>query len=677
MSNYPDWSSHGYQILSELGQNSLGGRVTYKAQQINTQQQVVIKQFQFAALGSTWAEYETCSQEMTLLQTIAHPNVPRYLDTFQTPNGLCMVQEYIEAQSLAVPRRWTPQDIKQVALSVLRILAYLQRQNPPIIHRDIKPENILIDEQLKVYLVDFGFARSGGGEVAASSVVKGTMGFMPPEQLFNRELTAASDLYGLGATLICLLTGTKSTDIGNLIDANYCLHFQHLVPPLKRGWVSWLQKMVAPRVPDRYANAAEALAALEPIDVDRLPKVRVGRDTLEFTSRQYGEKLTQTISISNPIPDTMLAGRWEVAPHPSDPPHTPYDHAWISFSPQKFEANEVECEIAVDTSQLLAGETYTREIRLRSNSSPETNTITVRVQTAPLPQPQKPAYLMSLGLSAIGWMPFLLANLFALVPVSWNSVFLLVWAFFLLAFPAWDKIAMATAAGDRIGRWSRFKTGMMGGVGAALGAMGGSSLGAFVADSILHVNVSVLAFSLALIGIAVGTLWGASWGARHKGDNIVPTILSIFFPLYVYVLIPLVMLKYVAGLAVPIPGLEVALIVPFAGYLGCEAIWRLIRAAIAHQIKRGFDPKDAAQVVLLSIGLGFCLTLVTVTSLSSRLPREYPSFQLGEQIVPVSLAIATVLMVSFLLGRLLIYRPFKHNKLINQYRHIQSSLIKP
>jgi serine/threonine protein kinase len=124
MSNYPDWSSHGYQILSELGQNSLGGRVTYKAKQTNTQQQVVIKQFQFAALGSTWAEYETCEQEMTLLRTIEHPNVPRYLDTFQTPDGLCMVQEYIEAQSLAVPRYWTPQDIKQVALSVLRILVY-------------------------------------------------------------------------------------------------------------------------------------------------------------------------------------------------------------------------------------------------------------------------------------------------------------------------------------------------------------------------------------------------------------------------------------------------------------------------------------------------------------------------------------------------------------------------
>ncbi|MEQ8960269.1 MAG: hypothetical protein RLP02_20490 [Coleofasciculus sp. C2-GNP5-27] len=170
-----------------------------------------------------------------------------------------------------------------------------------------------------------------------SSVVKGTLGFMPPEQLFNRKLSAASDLYGLGVTLICLLTGTKSTDVGNLMDSNYRLHFRHLVPPLQRGWLNWLEKMVEPRPHDRYEEAADAIASLKPIDVSRLPKVRLERDYLEFSASEYGEKLSQSISISNPIPDTILSGWWEVAPHPSDPPHTPYHHAWISFEPEKFE----------------------------------------------------------------------------------------------------------------------------------------------------------------------------------------------------------------------------------------------------------------------------------------------------------------------------------------------------
>jgi serine/threonine protein kinase len=393
MSNFPDFSNHGYHVLQELGHNLTGGRVTYLAKRISPNSEgvnVVIKQFQFAQLGSSWAEYETYEQEIKMLQRLNHPGIPRYLDSFQTHEGFCMVQEYIDAKSLSELRSWTPQQIKQLALSVLEILAYLQDRTPPVIHRDIKPENILIDEQMNVYLVDFGFARMGDGEVAMSSVIKGTLGFMPPEQLFNRQLSAASDLYGLGVTLVCLLTGTKSVDVGNLIDSSYQLHFRHLVPPLQRGWLNWLEKMVEPRPQDRYLNAAAAIAALEPINVSRLPKARLERNSLEFTASEYGEKLTQTISISNPIPDTVLTGRWQVAPHPSDPPHTPHNHAWISFYPEKFEGNLVDCKITLDTSKLLANETYQREILLFSNSSPEAHKITVQLQTYPLTAIPKP-----------------------------------------------------------------------------------------------------------------------------------------------------------------------------------------------------------------------------------------------------------------------------------------------
>ncbi|MEG4453744.1 serine/threonine-protein kinase [Microcoleus sp. N9_A1] len=392
MNAFPDFSKHGYQISRELGYNSLGGRVTYLGTKINTKKSVVIKQFQFAQLGASWAEYEAYEQEIKVLQNLDFPGIPRYLDSFQTDSGFCMVQEYKNAES-AVARTFSPPDIKQIAIATLEILVNLQSQKPPIIHRDIKPENLLIDDELNVYLVDFGFARLGGGNIAASSVVKGTMGFMPPEQMFNRKLTKASDLYGLGITLICLLTGTKSADVGNLVDANYGIHFRHLVPPLQQGWMNWLERMVAPRLQDRFPSAADALTALESLDVSSLPKVRIERDRLQFTATEYGETLTQTIAISNPIPDTMLCGRWEVAPHPNDPPHTPYDHSWISFEPQAFESNYIQCTIAVDTSKLLASQTYNRQIILRANSEPETHTIELQATTAPLPVPQKTNFL--------------------------------------------------------------------------------------------------------------------------------------------------------------------------------------------------------------------------------------------------------------------------------------------
>jgi uncharacterized protein YjbI with pentapeptide repeats len=295
MSDYPDFRQYGYQIERELGQNRAGGRLTYLATQIDTQQSVVVKQFQFVQSISSWTGYSAVKSEIQVLRALSSPNIPRYLDAFETPNGFCLVQEYKEAIPLSQFGQFTPQDIKQIAVAVLEVLVYLQQQNPPVIHRDIKPENILIDRsfgKMTVYLVDFGFARLGGGEVTDSSVVKGTLGFMPPEQLFNRQLTEASDLYSLGATLICLLTGVRSQDIGSLINcetSSFNVHQQLL--QLNFQFIDWLDQMVAPSLNNRYANAAVALAALKLIPlasraerrgIAKLRKLAANRELVTF-----------------------------------------------------------------------------------------------------------------------------------------------------------------------------------------------------------------------------------------------------------------------------------------------------------------------------------------------------------------------------------------------------------
>jgi len=267
MNDFPDFSNYGYQVTRELGHNRAGGRVTYLATEINTKRSVAVKQFQFAQTGANWTQYQACEQEIKILRELDHPNIPRYLDSFQTPSGFCMVQEYKNAASLAILRQLTPQRIKQIAISVLEILKYLQNRVPPVIHRDLKPENILVDDRLNVSLVDFGFARIGGGEVAASSVVKGTLGFMPPEQMFNRQLTVASDLYSLGATLICLLIGITSTEVGSLMDDTGRINFKHRLLQLAPEFLDWLQKMVEPNFKHRYPSADAALNALISLEV--------------------------------------------------------------------------------------------------------------------------------------------------------------------------------------------------------------------------------------------------------------------------------------------------------------------------------------------------------------------------------------------------------------------------
>lgn len=387
MSNYADFSPQGYQIISELGRNREGGRITWLASNVNTGKQVVLKQFCFAQAGSTWSAYDTYQREIEVLRGLNHPGIPSYLGSFATPDGFCMIQKYINAPSLGVQRSFTLLEIKEIAVKALEILVYLQNRTPSVIHRDIKPENILVNDQLEVYLIDFGFARIGTQEVFGSSVFKGTPGFIPPEQM--RQPTKASDLYGLGATLICLLTSIKSAEIQNLTDHDdpYLINFRHLLPKLNLGLINWLEKMVQPRQSNRFANAQTALKALKALDsrnIIRQPNVEFSTTRLNFQATRLSENLTQTITINNSVPETHLEGRWEVAPHRHDPPHTPDYHAWISVTPTQFSGNRVECYIQVDTSKLMADKLYKRQLFLHTNAYPEMKIVNLEVSTAPL-----------------------------------------------------------------------------------------------------------------------------------------------------------------------------------------------------------------------------------------------------------------------------------------------------
>jgi serine/threonine protein kinase len=385
MSIYPDFQEQGYQVTRELGRNREGGRITWLATNINTGQQEVIKQFCFAQAGSSWSGSEAHAREIQVLKGLDHSGIPSYLHSFETSDGFCLVQEYIHGSTLAEPRSFSPAEIKQIAIKILEILVYLQNRIPSVIHRDIKPENILVDAQINVYLIDFGFARIGSHDVAGSSVFKGTPGFIPPEQMFKP--TNATDLYALGATLICLLTGIKSTKIDQLQDADdpYLINFRHLLPQVSLRFIGWLEKMVQPKQKDRFTNAELALESLKPLDVIRVPGVDFSETVLEFKANRLGEKLRRDITIENSIPDTLLEGKWEVAPHPQDPPHTPDHHAWISVKPGKFSSNHIRFQVQVDTSKLMADKQYKRQLILYSNAYPASDNLTVKVQTAALP----------------------------------------------------------------------------------------------------------------------------------------------------------------------------------------------------------------------------------------------------------------------------------------------------
>lgn len=266
-SHHPDFSLQGYQVITELGRNQEGGRITYLAQNLNSKIQVVIKEFCRTSISVDWSGVKAYEREISILQKLNHPRIPRYLDFFETPSKFYLVQEYKNAPSLGLKRHFQPEEIKQIALSVLEILVYLQEHVSPIIHRDIKPENILVDEQLNAYLVDFGLAQLADAKTDLTMLVAGTPGFIPPEEHLGKPLTKASDLYSLGATLICLLTHTRSGDISKLIDENHRFNLQKLSPQISPQFRSWLRKMTNCKSSRRYSNAFAALQALKSMQI--------------------------------------------------------------------------------------------------------------------------------------------------------------------------------------------------------------------------------------------------------------------------------------------------------------------------------------------------------------------------------------------------------------------------
>ncbi|NES70191.1 MAG: protein kinase family protein, partial [Okeania sp. SIO2D1] len=133
-----DLSSQGYQIIREIERHQNEGEVTYQGLAIKQDQEVVIKEFRFADSDANWAGFEAYEREVEILKQLQHPRIPNYVDSLETTEGFCLITKYQQGNSLAERRSFTPEQIKQIAISTLEILVYLQKQTPPIIHGNIK-----------------------------------------------------------------------------------------------------------------------------------------------------------------------------------------------------------------------------------------------------------------------------------------------------------------------------------------------------------------------------------------------------------------------------------------------------------------------------------------------------------------------------------------------------------
>jgi serine/threonine protein kinase len=252
-----------YHLLELLGTGGSGS--TYRAIRTRDGVEVAIKVLSLRHLQD-WQQLQLFEREAQILAQLDHPQIPQYLEYFHidtpTDRAFYIVQQLAPGKplNLLVESGWrgTEAEITSIASQILAILQYLQAQSPPLIHRDLKPHNIVRNDDGRVFLVDFGAVQETyNNTLLASHTVAGTYGYMAPEQ-FRGRATPASDLYGLGATILYLLTHRSPADLPQeRLKVSFRAHVS-----INDRFADWLETMLEPNEVDRFPSAKQAHKAL-------------------------------------------------------------------------------------------------------------------------------------------------------------------------------------------------------------------------------------------------------------------------------------------------------------------------------------------------------------------------------------------------------------------------------
>lgn len=198
-----------YRVLATIGRGGMG--VVYKARQENLDRVVAVKML----VGGVHASDEFKQrfiQEAKTAAPLKHPSIVTLHDWGEDKGHPFFTMEYVEGRSLADLLKEGPLDPMRAAQFIAtasRAVQYAHERG--ILHRDLKPSNIILAKDGTPKITDFGLAKRlhEDPELTLPGQTVGSPGYLPPEQVALKHGPAqpASDVYGLGATLYCLLTG--------------------------------------------------------------------------------------------------------------------------------------------------------------------------------------------------------------------------------------------------------------------------------------------------------------------------------------------------------------------------------------------------------------------------------------------------------------------------------------
>jgi len=215
-------------------------------------------------------------REARLAARLTHPNVVRVYDVGEDDGRPFIAMEYVDGETLAdlVDHGGPLLPEEAVTLGIQAARALAAAHDAGLVHRDVKPQNLLIRRDGVLKLGDFGVAFGPEGtRLTLVGTVLGTAAYLAPEQARGEEVTAAADIYGLGAVLYELLTGRPPRTVSSLGElgnrSSYAVpDVQMQVRGLPSGLAEIVMSCLAFEPDQRPASAAAVARQLAAVSAD-------------------------------------------------------------------------------------------------------------------------------------------------------------------------------------------------------------------------------------------------------------------------------------------------------------------------------------------------------------------------------------------------------------------------
>jgi serine/threonine protein kinase len=260
-----------YEVEKQLGAGAMA--VVFKAVDPVIGRTVAIKIIKFdSSIGAEQAEMrERLYREAQSAGNLNHPSIVTIYDIGEEGSTAYIAMEFVEGQTLQDWIAGNPVPPVQLTLAIVEQIAsgldFAAARG--IIHRDIKPGNILLTQDGRAKIADFGIAKFSTSKLTQTGAIIGTPAYMSPEQAMGQTLDGRSDLFSLGVIFYEMLTGEKPFSGSNPTTIMYKILHEEPVPPqrinvtLHPAFDYIIGRMLAKDPNQRYQNCGELIQDLK------------------------------------------------------------------------------------------------------------------------------------------------------------------------------------------------------------------------------------------------------------------------------------------------------------------------------------------------------------------------------------------------------------------------------